>query len=356
MFKRFILAAILCLSASAAWAQNPTCPTRPAGDSSNACASTAFVSTAVTNGNPIFGVNPAFAVVGTTFGGVWSMGDCGADNDNFWITRGSANCVGGQRILVVNRIDRAAAFGNLSLSLVNPSAFENYGALNVIIDGSLRYDPVHIYTQTAQTVAEATTFITEHFSGNPAGPVGTFGPPQPIVVTRGARGDINNPLHTRNGDFIGIYDMRGAWDTGGGSPVGTVTDTSAGVAGNATCDWDSGVTNGWCSRQTFYTTPIGAISPVARMYIQSSGGVAIGFDNDPGNGSLFVANSILVGNGGVDTTPTVVASLGTCNVGAKGSRKYVSDATASTFYSIVAGGGSIGTSVGCNGANWVVGG
>ena len=32
-----------------ALAQNPTCPTRPAGDSSNACASTAFTGTALTN-------------------------------------------------------------------------------------------------------------------------------------------------------------------------------------------------------------------------------------------------------------------------------------------------------------------
>jgi len=45
-----ILAFLLSLLASPALAQNVTCATRPAGDSSNACASTAFVSTAVSGG------------------------------------------------------------------------------------------------------------------------------------------------------------------------------------------------------------------------------------------------------------------------------------------------------------------
>lgn len=43
MFKKLLLAAVLTLAASPVWAQNPTCPTRPPGDSTNACASTAFV-------------------------------------------------------------------------------------------------------------------------------------------------------------------------------------------------------------------------------------------------------------------------------------------------------------------------
>lgn len=38
-----LLALAFLLFASPAWAQNPTCPTRPVGDSTNACASTAFV-------------------------------------------------------------------------------------------------------------------------------------------------------------------------------------------------------------------------------------------------------------------------------------------------------------------------
>lgn len=41
--RKFLLAISLALFPSFAWAQNPTCPTRPPTDSSNACASTAFV-------------------------------------------------------------------------------------------------------------------------------------------------------------------------------------------------------------------------------------------------------------------------------------------------------------------------
>lgn len=47
MFKKLSLAAIFCLFASVSSAQ--TCPTRPVGDSSNACASTAFVQNTLNN-------------------------------------------------------------------------------------------------------------------------------------------------------------------------------------------------------------------------------------------------------------------------------------------------------------------
>lgn len=51
--KRFLLVAVLWLIAWPALAQNPTCPTRPVGDSSNACASTAFVGNTLSNTSPL---------------------------------------------------------------------------------------------------------------------------------------------------------------------------------------------------------------------------------------------------------------------------------------------------------------
>lgn len=45
--KKLLLALAFTLFAQSAWAQNPTCPTRPFGDNSNACASTAFVQAAL---------------------------------------------------------------------------------------------------------------------------------------------------------------------------------------------------------------------------------------------------------------------------------------------------------------------
>lgn len=48
--KKLILGLLLALFATQAQAQSPFCPTRPAGDSTNACASTAFVANALTAG------------------------------------------------------------------------------------------------------------------------------------------------------------------------------------------------------------------------------------------------------------------------------------------------------------------
>lgn len=44
--KKLLIGLVFWLIAAPAWAQNPQCPTRPAGDNTNACASTAFVTTA----------------------------------------------------------------------------------------------------------------------------------------------------------------------------------------------------------------------------------------------------------------------------------------------------------------------
>jgi len=66
--KKLALALALVLWSGGAWAQNPQCPTRPAGDNSNACASTAFVQTAITG----LGANPTAQVGLTAVNGVAS--------------------------------------------------------------------------------------------------------------------------------------------------------------------------------------------------------------------------------------------------------------------------------------------
>lgn len=63
MIKRLFLAWVLVLLAAPAWAQNVTCATRPTTDSSNACASTAFVKNVVT------GIVPTTAGANTVFSG-----------------------------------------------------------------------------------------------------------------------------------------------------------------------------------------------------------------------------------------------------------------------------------------------
>lgn len=61
MMKRLLLAAALAVLSSSAWAQNPTCPTRPSGDNSNACSSTAFVQNIFSGGGIPEPANTVFA-------------------------------------------------------------------------------------------------------------------------------------------------------------------------------------------------------------------------------------------------------------------------------------------------------
>ena len=57
----------------------------------------------------------------------------------------------------------------------------------------------------------------------------------------------------------------------------------------------------------------------------------------------------------VTFTPVTVASLPTASTALRGMKMFVSDATATTFASTVAGGGSNYVPVYCNGTNWVIG-
>jgi hypothetical protein len=74
MFKWLLL---LLLLATPAWAQNPTCPTRPVGDDTNACASTAFVqqnaggagSLTITDGTHTVTPTTQLTITGGTVGG-----------------------------------------------------------------------------------------------------------------------------------------------------------------------------------------------------------------------------------------------------------------------------------------------
>lgn len=53
--------------------------------------------------------------------------------------------------------------------------------------------------------------------------------------------------------------------------------------------------------------------------------------------------------------PVTVATLPTASTARKGYRNFVTDATATTFASIVAGGGANNVPVYCDGTNWRIG-
>lgn len=111
--KKILLALAFVLIPSLAWAQNPTCPTRLPGDSSNACASTAFVQQ-----------NPG--------GGVITVESCKAKGDGITddapairecLQRAGAHPLGGEVQLSCNKIYLLASkspFGAPQFALLNP--------------------------------------------------------------------------------------------------------------------------------------------------------------------------------------------------------------------------------------------
>ena len=78
------------------------------------------------------------------------------------------------------------------------------------------------------------------------------------------------------------------------------------------------------------------------------------------SGNISTPGTLSVGAGGSSPgtmflNKTTVSGLPTCNAGAEGTRASVTDATATTFLSIVAGTGGNHVPVYCNGTNWVIG-
>ena len=70
---RYILALLACLFASAASAQNVTCSTRPVGDNSNACASTAFVQSTTVRPPTLTQRGSVYAFNGVTSQWPWQL-------------------------------------------------------------------------------------------------------------------------------------------------------------------------------------------------------------------------------------------------------------------------------------------
>lgn len=73
------------------------------------------------------------------------------------------------------------------------------------------------------------------------------------------------------------------------------------------------------------------------------------------SGTGAVTSAANVSAVGLQTTATVVASLPTCNAGAQGLRRHVTDASTTTFASPVGASGSNVVPVMCDGTNWIVG-
>ncbi len=155
---------------------------------------------------------------------------------------------------------------------------------------------------------------------------------QPVkFVTADPSGACSNGTAMRynytNGKFWGCQGL--VWTLvssgSGGSPISGATTNAIVTAASA--------------------TTIQTASSTATM--DSSGNVSI-----PGT---FTSGTSSTGGGTFRQPPFTVAMLPTCTSPTNGTRASVTDATATTFFSVVAGGGGNTVPVFCDGSNWRVG-
>lgn len=159
-----------------------------------------------------------------------------------------------------------------------------------------------------------------------------------------------------------------------------VTPTSANLASAITNETGSGLAV-FATSPALTTPNIGAatansVTAVASLTLQAGSGAALALGGNGGtewsitSGGHFVAsladNTFDIGASGATrprtvyigtsiVLPVVAASaLGTCNGGAEGTLKTVSDANSATFNATVAGSGSNHVLAYCNGTNWTV--
>lgn len=91
---------------------------------------------------------------------------------------------------------------------------------------------------------------------------------------------------------------------------------------------------------------LGTFTVSGKLYVDEDGNVGIG------TASPTVP---LDANGAIRTRATTVASLPAAGTAGAGARHFVTDANATTFASIVAGGGANGVPVYSDGTNWRIG-
>lgn len=149
MKKILIFFGYLCLSLaalSAANAQNVQCPTRPAGDSTNACASTAFVQGGIKNGLPV-------ATTSQLYGGSGIAGQANAVNvgSGLSLSGGTLTATGGNTAQVANVA--ALAAGNFSAySTINLAGYATTadGGQGILIkNGTATTDHCTVFNDSA---------------------------------------------------------------------------------------------------------------------------------------------------------------------------------------------------------------
>lgn len=153
--KRLLLGLFFSLWATAAFAQNPQCPTRPPGDSTNACASTAFVTGSITpnvrsivcNGvtDQTAEINAAIADLNARGGGTveFSKGICivseTSDDDAAVFLLDNVSLHGqGIDVTTIKMADNQASVHVITSGGTTFGTAHNVGIFNLTVDGNRR--------------------------------------------------------------------------------------------------------------------------------------------------------------------------------------------------------------------------
>lgn len=299
--KRFLLTFGLWLALSGlALAQNPTCPTRPLGDATNACASDAFVQNqiavipapsigalALASGQIVVGQVSGFA------GAVALSGDCTI------VASGAIIC------LKTNNV----AFGTFATqnfatpptiggTTPAPATFTALSALTTAI-GSGSTVPAGEYSVTGNGAGNANIPTADASNPHLVEIVNDgLGAQTFRVTTYGfaglggqndfhfvrMRGTLAAPTATQSGDFFLSYGARGRDDQAGAAGN---TLSAAAFQAVATENWTS---TGHGVKWHFETTPNGATSRVNGFDVWPAGGISAGGQPDPG--AIGLANFV----------------------------------------------------------------
>lgn len=207
MFRKFLPALALVLAASSTFAQNTTCPTRPTGDNSNACASTAFVNNeiAAVGLNLVIGTTP---IVGGTNRGLLY------DNAGFL----------GNLSTIPNGILGTNAVGTPSITISQPLIAQATNPANAGLAFNLPY-PVATGVNNGIQISVGTAIpATQQFGANNA----AFGVTQAVV------GSVSIPVGdttTLQGVGVAGYSITNSPSTGhGATSVGLFAQGSTSVA------------------------------------------------------------------------------------------------------------------------------
>ncbi len=243
---------------------------------------------------------------------------------------------------------------------------------------SVSLEPGPYYTVNYTVAPSGCTPTTEYWSvpisGTPVdvGTVRSVSPPPPLPNTIPLSYlTASNATAGQFAKFNGIGWVP-ANGTGGGATIPNTTSALKGDgAGNALAvtgsagncvhvDGSSAV----CSTGTGTVVVVGAGNLAGTAIVTGGGSQSVQTPNSGAtldtSGNIVTPGTVTTGTGGSQPgtlflNPTIVGSLPTCNSGATGTFAFVTDATATTFLSTVAGTGSNKVPVVCNGTNWVIG-